>query len=121
MAAALSHDASGRIKGEPPIVETMRGVKYDPGNGKAPASVTDMVDQSLSKDGGLTNLKATYGIFGTTGAAQFCGIYDAVRTTALYLFQTRGVAPDVADRHPGRAQLSRRAEVLMNRNCNKLF
>lgn len=96
IAAALARDAESRKKSSAPIIEAMRGVKYDDGSGGAPKSVTDMVEQSLSRDGGLSNLRATYGIFGTAGAKQFDGIYDAVRTTALYLFQTRSLAPDVA-------------------------
>lgn len=96
MAAALSRDAESRRKTNAPMVDTMRGISYDDGSGGAPKSVATIVDQSLSKDGGLTNLRATYGIFGRAGASQFDGIYDAVRTTAFYLFQTRGVTPDVA-------------------------
>ena len=95
MASAMAYDAGERVKGKPPMAEAMRGITYLDDSG-TPKSVTGAVESAMAADKGLNDLRGSYGAFGRAGAESFNGIFDAVRTTALYLYQTRSMTPQQA-------------------------
>lgn len=99
MVAALQRDAEARAKGQDQIAEQMRGVKYTSDGSDSAPSVTGAVEAQLAKNDAFGSLRQTFGVGGRQGVDSFANVFDAVRSTALYLYQKGGTTPqDAADK-----------------------
>jgi uncharacterized protein YcbK (DUF882 family) len=94
MISAMQMDADNKANGKDPIEKQMQGVTYYDGN-KA-HSVSTGVTNALAQDANLQSLRTSFGVAGRPGVDQFNGVYDAIKTTAFYLYQKGGLTPEQA-------------------------